>query len=247
MPLKYGANFEAFVLATQECGSVSGLYDLLRQVMSDLGYDHVNFSVKRDDDLHEAHLGFGLYSTYPEDWQKYYISHDCIKIDPVLRCAISQYGPFKWADLERKLDLDRRQINFLRMGEEAGLNNGLGIPFAGARSQIAGIALATSDPRIRPYTNIDLLQAYANQFYTAYKRMVGNTARKSPTLTTLSEKEADVLRWIATGKTAHEVGERLSISHHTVNYHVRNIFTKLNLSTSIEAVLKAMDLDMIDL
>jgi len=247
MPFSQGRSFESFVQATNECLTIGGLYDLLQSAMNLHGYDRVNFSVKRDPDLPDGCTGFGLFSTYPKTWQQYYIAQDYMRIDPVLRCAVSTYGPFRWADLERKWSLDRRQTSFLRQAEDAGLNHGLGIPFAGSRHQIAGIALATSEASHRPHPNIDLLQAYANQFYTVYKRLVINPTRETPTFSILSDKETEVLKWIAAGLTAKEAGDRLNISHNTVNYHLRNIFLKLNVNTSIEAVLKAYDLDIIEL
>lgn len=247
MLIRHGVFFEDFVHATHVCVSVNALYDILQSTMLDCGYDRINFSVKRDTDLHDTQIGFGLFSTYPSDWQKYYAEQDFIRIDPVLRCAVSAYGPFRWSELERRWNLDRRQISFLREGEEAGLNSGLGIPFSGSRNQIAGIAVATSDARNRPLPNIDLLQAYANQFYTVYKRLVLNATREAPNFSILSDKETEVLQWIASGLTAKEVGDRLNITHNTVNYHLRNIFTKLDVNTSIEATLKAFDLDMIKL
>ena len=47
----------------------------------------------------------------------------------------------------------------------------------------------------------------------------------------LSEREAQVLRLIAAGKTNREIGEALFISEKTVARHVSNIFDKLGVSS----------------
>ncbi len=62
----------------------------------------------------------------------------------------------------------------------------------------------------------------------------------------LTERELEVLRAVAYGKTNKEVGERLCISPHTVQVHLRNIFGKLDVRNRIEAVAYARDKDWID-
>ena len=52
----------------------------------------------------------------------------------------------------------------------------------------------------------------------------------------LTEREIEVLQAVARGKGNREIGEALSISPHTVQVHVRNIFGKLGVNSRIEAV-----------
>ncbi len=51
----------------------------------------------------------------------------------------------------------------------------------------------------------------------------------------LTQREVEVLRLIATGKTNREIGEELYISFRTVGNHVRNILTKTNTTNRTEA------------
>ena len=51
----------------------------------------------------------------------------------------------------------------------------------------------------------------------------------------LSEREAQVLRLLAAGKTNRNIGEALFISEKTVARHVSNIFDKLGVSSRTEA------------
>ncbi len=51
----------------------------------------------------------------------------------------------------------------------------------------------------------------------------------------LTQREVEVLRLIATGKTNREIGEELFISFRTVGNHVRNILTKTNTTNRTEA------------
>ena len=51
----------------------------------------------------------------------------------------------------------------------------------------------------------------------------------------LSEREAEVLRLIAGGGTNREIAKALGISERTVDRHVSNIFTKLDVSSRAAA------------
>jgi len=69
----------------------------------------------------------------------------------------------------------------------------------------------------------------------------GARAASSP----LSERELEVLRLVANGKTNHEVAEALSVSDNTVKFHLKNIMQKLNASNRAEAVMNARQLNII--
>jgi LuxR family transcriptional regulator len=56
----------------------------------------------------------------------------------------------------------------------------------------------------------------------------------------MSERELEVLKWTAQGKTSHEVATILSISERTVNFHVQSIIHKLEVKNKIEAVVAAI-------
>jgi DNA-binding NarL/FixJ family response regulator len=51
----------------------------------------------------------------------------------------------------------------------------------------------------------------------------------------LSPREAEVLNTLATGLTYSEIADKLSISRNTVGFHIKSIFTKLNVNNRTEA------------
>jgi DNA-binding NarL/FixJ family response regulator len=58
---------------------------------------------------------------------------------------------------------------------------------------------------------------------------------------TLTRREMEVLRELATGCSNQEIAERLFISENTVKYHVHSILEKLNLSDRRDAALYARE------
>ncbi|MFI5906039.1 LuxR family transcriptional regulator [Dactylosporangium sp. NPDC051541] len=51
---------------------------------------------------------------------------------------------------------------------------------------------------------------------------------------TLSERERSVADLVRKGLTNRQIATRLGISTHTVNFHLRRIFQKLNISSRVE-------------
>lgn len=56
----------------------------------------------------------------------------------------------------------------------------------------------------------------------------------------LTEREREILHHLAEGLTKPKIAERLNLSRHTIDGHIRNIYTKLQVHTSTGAVAKAV-------
>ncbi len=59
---------------------------------------------------------------------------------------------------------------------------------------------------------------------------------QAKTLSSLTEREREVMQLLAEGKTDAEIAEALRLSVSTVNTHVHHILTKLNIKNRVEAV-----------
>jgi DNA-binding NarL/FixJ family response regulator len=56
----------------------------------------------------------------------------------------------------------------------------------------------------------------------------------------LSVREMDVLQLLAEGHSYKECADRLTVSHDTIRFHVRNIYERLHVHSKSEAVIKAL-------
>ena len=75
-----------------------------------------------------------------------------------------------------------------------------------------------------------------------YRRLSDTPATStSPDTPRLTERETEVLRLVAKGLTSKQVAERLVLSHRTVENHVQNTLTKLQLHNRVELTRYAVD------
>jgi LuxR family maltose regulon positive regulatory protein len=61
----------------------------------------------------------------------------------------------------------------------------------------------------------------------------------------LSERELEVLRFLATSQSSKEIAQKLFLSPFTLKAHTQNIYTKLDVHSRIEAVNKARELGLL--
>ena len=62
----------------------------------------------------------------------------------------------------------------------------------------------------------------------------------------LSEREVEVLRLVAQGKTSKEIARALTITEKTAGHHVEHIYVKVGVSTRVGAALFAMEHDLVE-
>jgi LuxR family transcriptional regulator, maltose regulon positive regulatory protein len=63
--------------------------------------------------------------------------------------------------------------------------------------------------------------------------------------TLLSEREVEVLHYLARGFSYEETGKQLFLSLNTVQFHVKNIYGKLQVNKRVQAIEKAREMNLI--
>ena len=91
-----------------------------------------------------------------------------------------------------------------------------------------------------------------NELSTFVKRLLeampGESAKVKPILAheeLLSDRELEVLRLLAGGQSYKEIGQQLFLSLNTVQFHVKNIYSKLQVNKRMQAIEKARELKLI--
>ena len=85
-----------------------------------------------------------------------------------------------------------------------------------------------------------LSRGLAVKLLEEFARLSHEPAAKPSEREKLSEREREVLQLVAGGATNKEIAAQLFISEHTVNYHMKNILTRLHLRNRAQAVAYAL-------
>lgn len=83
------------------------------------------------------------------------------------------------------------------------------------------------------------------EFSRLASRPAETSLRSSPLVEPLTERELEVLRELANGRSNREIAERLVITEGTVKNHISNLLGKLEVRDRMQAVLKAQQLGLI--
>jgi DNA-binding NarL/FixJ family response regulator len=111
----------------------------------------------------------------------------------------------------------------------------------------AGMNLGADDYLTKPVGKADLLSAIAarlrRQQEQAQQEFKPDFSSYEPLLSTgLTPRVAEVLLWVAQGKTNADIATILGISESTVKKHLLEIFTKLGVETRSAATLRALEI-----
>lgn len=176
-------------------------------------------------------------TSYPEEWQRIYSEKGYIKTNPTRRKAALSVAPFTWSELELEITAQERAI--FHDCRSTGMKEGLVIPVHGPFGQSIAIGFATQHPDAIAPDSRCILQLIALQLHHAFD--VNNP--KNPIH--LTPREREVLMHISDGYGNDQIGTRLSISDNSVEWHLKNIFRKLQVSNRTAAVVKALKLGLI--
>ena len=157
----------------------------------------------------------------------------------MVKYALSSRLPFTWREMEKRLPLSEQEKRIMKEGSEAGLYDGIAIPIHGPFGETMIASMASSSGLDNAKEKLPYLNLLAQQFHTIASSNLLDPISNGPAIS-LTRREAEVLRWVATGKSNWAISEILGISEHGVDFHLRNTFRKLNVNTRISASLKAI-------
>ncbi|MER9554349.1 autoinducer binding domain-containing protein [Mesorhizobium sp. M0323] len=179
--------------------------------------------------------GHILVNGWPQEWYDRYMAAGHYRHDPCVAVCRGAIGPFLWRDVHHGLT-DRNARRVMDEAKEFGLCDGICIPIQPAFGEPACVTVAGNEIDLAPTVRCTI-HALARHAYSAAERLVDNSRRRPRQK--LSQREREILQWVAGGKTAWEVSRILGISENTVTTHLRNIKQKLSTANVVHAIVEA--------
>lgn len=113
----------------------------------------------------------------------------------------------------------------------------------------AGMELGADDYLVKPASATELLAAVEARLRRAAQQHAAGARGFAPDFGSpaplralgLTEREAEVLLWVAQGKSNAEIGLILGAAENTVKRHLQNIFEKLGIDSRHAATLRALE------
>lgn len=184
------------------------------------------------------------FTTYPERWKRHYMQQSLHLQDPTLHTAARSIAPVDWSRLERSAQFNHvfdqaRDFDIPELG--------LTIPIRGPYGE-TGLFSVTTHATQAQWVRIKREFVADLQLAAVYMHdRVMNSDRLIDVMRypALSRREKEILQWVAAGKTQQDIGDILSISHRTVEVHLRSSREKLNALTTAQAVGRAISMGFV--
>ncbi|WP_425045411.1 autoinducer binding domain-containing protein [Primorskyibacter sp. S87] len=211
----------------------------LRELCDRLGFDFASYATSNP--ITGDVQG---YATYPDAWKLHYGQRGFHQFDPTLTKSVKSVAPVDWS----RLRCDEKFKTVFRDASDFGITDrGLTVPIRGPYGE-CGLLSVTRDCKDREW---DAFKDYVmGELQVAAVHMHDNVLRsgvlpKTLYRPSLSTREVEILQWVAAGKSQQDIGDILSISHRTVEVHLRSGREKLGALTTVQAVGRAIGLGLV--
>ncbi|SHG41031.1 autoinducer binding domain-containing protein [Cognatishimia maritima] len=211
----------------------------LNDVCSSLGFDDAAYA-----GINPVGGTMHAYVTYREDWQHHYLHRGLQNLDPTIHSAMHSVAPVDWSRLKRTKDFKR----IFSDAHDFGISErGITIPVRGPYGEFGMLSVTRNcdDGEWKKHRRnvIADLQSVAAHVHDH----VMSSAPISRFLhhPQLSDRELEILQWIAAGKSQQDIADIINISNRTVEVHLRSARTKLFALTTAQAVGRAIGMSLI--
>jgi LuxR family quorum-sensing system transcriptional regulator SolR len=216
------------------------LFNQLDTAAKELGFEYCAYGIQMP--VPVSRPAVALFNNYSIEWQERYSKQNYLTVDPTVKHGLKSTLPLVWSS-----DAGASEKEFWEEAHAHGLRFGWA---QAARDASGAIGMLTLARGVEQVAERELYKSKANMSWLAQyahagmaKLLVPQYVPESEVIMTAREKE--VLRWTAEGKTAYEIGQILSVSERTVNFHINNVVAKLGASNKTQAAVKAAILGML--
>lgn len=189
---------------------------------------------------------FQVLSGYPQEWQFAYAQRGYMAVDPTVSHCQSQTTPLVWSP---QAFIDAGATELFEEARVHGLDYGVSVPIHEAAGVKTMVSLVRDKPlNSSPHEEAELVKAgelVGNMAHFSFRRLLRPQIR-GVLPRQLTPSEITVLRWVANGKTAWEIGSLMNVTEATVNFHMKNAMRKLDVVKGPQAIAAAFRLGLLD-
>lgn len=226
--------------------NVADLFEVYQKLLGAYGFDSIGHAIISDHPELNNEQALGLvHICRIKQWADHYLEQDFATVDPVHKLSVSNAGVYVWDDFPKYHQLSNRQRRVFDDTKEFSLFNGATVSVHGQDQTVAATLLSSShhidcfDP-----ATLDIVKMAAYHFHFCFLDLMEfEPSSNKP----LSSREQEVLKWLAQGLTKSCVGDKLNMSSHTVDYHLRNILKKLDAKNTVAATALAIKQNLIEI
>jgi LuxR family transcriptional regulator, quorum-sensing system regulator BjaR1 len=178
-----------------------------------------------------------LLNGWPPGWTELYTRQNLVRDDPVVAHCFRSRAPFEWRDAPYDPLVHPQAREVMDRATDFRMNCGFCVPIHTAEGFQAVVTMAGEcvdlGGRAKPALHLMALYSYA-------KAVELSRPGKAPATNRLTNREREVLRWTAAGKTAWEISQILGIAESTVTAHVKAAAVKLDTPNRTATVVAAL-------
>jgi DNA-binding CsgD family transcriptional regulator len=242
--------------AIEGCRSAAALRRVVQRYIEDYGFSA--FVIADLSDPWNEHPPF--LTTYDKKWIETYFAEKFLTVDPSLARSKRTDFPFNWGSLtlpKATGKMTPAAVHVMNTVRDFGVLEGLTIPIhrrdasGGIQHIFCGLWWKDNIPAFLSSLKsnkleLHMLILYAVDKFLALHRREHKTSQppdrseEAWPASDLSDRELEVLKWAALGKTADETADILKCSRRTVEAHVTNAIRKLGAATKMQATVQAI-------
>jgi LuxR family quorum sensing-dependent transcriptional regulator len=236
-PLEYGRFAFEFIDKAERLTNAHEVMDAIQRVLAPFGFNYVNFApIPTLGERFDKAILATTQDPYAAEWRKIYSDEGYAEIDPLARHLRRSVKPFEYQEIPSDPSRAPRAAEIMRRRWDFEFRRGLLVPIRSPTGSTGFVTMKGPRPDLaaRNKRAFHLVALYA------FDRICCLCSPPSVQKPVLTEREREVLTWVAMGKSAWEIGEILAITKRTADAHARTAFLKLGAANRTHAVAVAI-------
>ncbi|MFP5392838.1 MAG: helix-turn-helix transcriptional regulator [Gammaproteobacteria bacterium] len=224
------------ILALDACRTFEQVHAALLSISGRLGFD--GFMYRGRFQAPGARHVERIESNYNPTWRQRYNSQQYAAIDPTVLHACSSLSPLLWSD---DMYASEEQKQLKAEARAYGLAAGVTFPIHSRNGNFGLLSLSLAHADEEAHRHVRAMLTWGTLLAAMTHEAMGRIVKDSSAVQVpkLTQRQVEVLRWIAEGKSNWEIARLVDISEHGVSYHVRNILLKFNVGCRHRAIAQA--------